>query len=377
MVTRLSNNKNTMRKILFIFVVTVFFVSSKAQTGALKFQSTNYDFGLFDTSISGKIGNCSFQFKNIGTEAVTIDKVVLTTGDIRVDYPKTPIMPNEEGKIVVIYNFERMLSSMLDNNELSRSFKKALNVQLKSIPSRIRLSIQGTIKAGIPEKQEMKGKDGYVWYKVYKNERFGACDTNGSIIVPAIFSDISYFNKSDKSADGFLVKDGKNVGFYNLSGKLIIPTQRGYIDLHKNSTPSMGTYYNFQKEGFAGFCNVEGKEVALFPFDNPQLLKINLEDEMIIPCYRKGKFYIEITRFFKTGKYDIFGTQKLDVRSCIIDGDGNIIIKYVNGIIELDEETNCFSYYNDEQKKNIVCGKLSDIKTNKNPLVGNPMEKTY
>ncbi len=84
-------------KKLFIFAVLIFCVSSYAQTGALKFQSTNFDFGLFDTSISGKNGNCSFQFKNIGTESVTIDKVVLTSGDIRVDYPKTPIMPNEEG----------------------------------------------------------------------------------------------------------------------------------------------------------------------------------------------------------------------------------------------------------------------------------------
>lgn len=76
----------------------------------------------------------------------------------------------------------------------------------------------------------------------------------------------------------------------------------------------------------------------------------------------------DLDYLYRTGETDS------NMGSGIIDGNGNTIVDLVKGFITLNKETSFFEYYDDKENRTISCGKLSDIKTTKNPLATNLVE---
>ena len=340
-----------LKLICFYFALTI---GLYAQNGVLKFQSTNHDFGIIDTQIQGNLITCSFPFVNQGTDAITINEVIISYNYIQADYPSSPIQPNGEGVITVKYDLSSEISSMLHSGQPTKSFRKGITILSNSKQQRLnRLFISGKIKANMPEEVKMREQNGFIWYKIFKNGKTGAKDINGNEIIPVEYKEISYDNNF--FTKGFrVVGDNHCEGFYSITGKNVIPISRGYSHVDKRSRKEFGTFYIFRKDNIAGFCDINGKEVIRFLF--------SCEDCNIVPCYEDGKFYIE----YSTG--DIFGT------SGIIDGNGNTIVGPVNGSITLNKETSSFECYSDEENKRVSCGRLSDIRTTKNPLASNPLQ---
>ena len=363
-----------LKLICFYFALTI---GLYAQNGVLKFQSTNHDFGIIDTQIQGNLITCSFPFVNIGDDPVIINKVSASTSRIQVDYPNSPIQPNGEGVITVKYDLSSEISSMLQNNQLIKTFRKPIIVLSNAKQSRTSIRISGKVKANMPKEQKITEKDGTIWYRIFRDGKFGAKDINGNEIIPAEYKEVSYYyHDGEYISRGFKVIDNNFCeGFYNITGKNVIPISRGYSHVYKISNKKFGTYYQFKKDNIAGFCDINGKEVIQIPF--------SCEECSINPYYDNGKFYVKyihtienMMRNMLTGDYivDYLLDTSTRVTSGIIDGNGNTIVEPVNGLIILNKETSFFEYYSDEENKTVSCGKLSDIKTTRNPLANNPVE---
>ncbi len=362
-----------MKRLKIICFYFAFVIALCAQNGVLVFPSTNHNFGLIDTKTHGNVITCSFPFVNQGSDAVTISKVIISTSKIQVDYPDSPIQPNGKGVITVKYDLSSDISSMLRYSQPTKPFRKVITILSNSKQRNNRIFISGSIKANLPEEQMIKEKDGFIWYRTFRNGKFGVKDINGKEIIPAEYEKISYYyHKGDYIAKGFKVI-GNNYceGFYSITGKNVIDISRGYKFVYKINSKQFGTYYAFKKDGVAGFCNVNGKEVIRFPFSYSG-------KNSLIPCYNGGKFYVkylitmkddfDLDYLYRTGETDS------NMGSGIIDGNGNTIVDLVKGFITLNKETSFFEYYDDKENRTISCGKLSDIKTTKNPLATNLVE---
>lgn len=91
-------------KHLLLLVIFLSFAYSQAQKKSypiMEFEQTTIDYGKITPESSGRR---SFIFKNIGNEALIIQKVKGSCGCVVLDYPRKPILPNEMGKINIVYN---------------------------------------------------------------------------------------------------------------------------------------------------------------------------------------------------------------------------------------------------------------------------------
>ena len=116
------------------------------------------------------------------------------------------------------------------------------------------------------KEDEFKAKGGYnsvrlvndggtEYFIVSKNDHYGLTGASGQVIVPAELDDIQQCGK------GFLrFRMGGFWGVINYTGKIIIPTDRGYTKI--------GDYVSFTKRfpyemvGFKGECNNLGQQVS-------------------------------------------------------------------------------------------------------------------
>jgi len=91
-----------MKRLIFIFC-TLFFVHQAFSQGQqyLKFESIQHDFGVVKEE-SEKMTHV-FAFKNISIDTVVINDVSTSCGCTAGEWKKTPLMPGEEGKILVTY----------------------------------------------------------------------------------------------------------------------------------------------------------------------------------------------------------------------------------------------------------------------------------
>ena len=188
------------------------------------------------------------------------------------------------------------------------------------------------------------GEDGFEWYKIYKNSKYGAEDRNGNTIVPAEYDDVEYncfcydcVGYSPVSA-GFVARKGEYKGWYNKSGRCVIPYSRGYTYIRKHDDEDFGTHYSFIKKGGGGICDKNGKIIVTVNIDNLSNIFISktLENEK---CYY----------FFLSKKGSICG---------VADANGKVVI-YPD-----------FKY--DGQKLERLIS--ARVKTTNNPLSGNTRE---
>ena len=86
----------------------------------IEFEETTHDFGRI---IQGEKVSYTFKFKNIGKADLLISKVSTSCGCTATDYPKDPVSPGDEGKIVVTFDshnkkgFQNKTATVLANTE--------------------------------------------------------------------------------------------------------------------------------------------------------------------------------------------------------------------------------------------------------------------
>ena len=125
-----------MKKAFFtaIFAVMGFILAvAQTTTGAeITFSETTHNFGTF--SEKSPVQTCRFKFKNTGDSPLVIHQAMATCGCTVPSYPKEPIMPGEEGEIVVTYN---------GTGKFPGQFRKSVVVRTNATQELSRLYIEG------------------------------------------------------------------------------------------------------------------------------------------------------------------------------------------------------------------------------------------
>ena len=197
-------------------------------------------------------------------------------------------------------------------------------------------------------------KDGYEWYLVSLDGKYGVSDYNGNILLPTKYDAINFYEGSKTS--GYCVELGNSHGFYNIDGKQIIPTERNYKYIHKGFEEGIGTYYRIQKaDGKVGFCNQKGQEIYVL--------------NEIIGSYK----WWTLTPHYDLGFFYFVGINDDTWKSTIINGKGEVVFENINDFVDIDYNKQKFIYEDDDDKTRIV-GSISKVKTTFNPFAGNESE---
>lgn len=158
------------------------------------------------------------------------------------------------------------------------------------------------------------GDDGFEWYKVCKNGKYGAESRDGKLIIPTEYKSVYYHAETSNSAHRypahFKVSLGESEGAYSVLGKCIIPITRHYTEIDMLADKEFGTYYMFRSSDGAGVCNAKGQQLAHF------------KDVLwVFPKIRNDIFYYELQ---DKGGYWGIG-----------DNTGKVIVKPQPGLIFL------------------------------------------
>ena len=216
---------------------------------------------------------------------------------------------------------------------------------------------KATVSVPKDSREYQVGKDGFEWYKVCNNGKWGAEDRSGKLLVPCEYKEISYYDFLETIPGIFFVKpisDNLGTGVYSQTGKCIIPITRNYhfVLIQSWNTKEVGACFQYCKnseKGNTGICDISGKEIfeAQCHYDDIQ------------PHYKKGKFYYEV------------GICESEWRHGIIDGNGHIIVPLQYEKLSASETGEYFYIWDRENKKDIIVGRFCDIVTNENVLADN------
>lgn len=84
-----------------LFIALISFTAMNSLIGEFKFNKETHDFGNISHN---KPVSYEFLFTNAGTSPIIIQEVAPSCGCSVADFSKTPVKPNESGKIKVTYN---------------------------------------------------------------------------------------------------------------------------------------------------------------------------------------------------------------------------------------------------------------------------------
>lgn len=210
-------------------------------------------------------------------------------------------------------------------------------------------------KAPQNSREFMMGDDGFEWYKVCKNGKWGVEDRKGELLVPYEFTDIVYIPFKMVAnlvfGSGFMVKKDNDCGYYSREGRCIIPFTRHYKFVYKfadTEKPEIGTSYTCTLEHGVAFCDADGKEVC----------RVEGDYYYISPVYEKGKFYYQIQK-----EKDKYG---------IIDGDGNLIVEPKYEYVSTNDDGEFGAYVGEgDNEHRVVLAHFSSIRTTRNPFANN------
>lgn len=201
---------------------------------------------------------------------------------------------------------------------------------VKRATTKVRKASSSTKPASKNSREYKVENDGFEWYLVCKNGKYGAESRDGQTLVPTEYSQVFYFD------GGINACMGKSMGYYNKDGKCIIPVSRNYSIILKEKRGfgvkhdilMVRKYINNTENG-EGICDMNGKEI------------IYLEGYChLYPCTEKdGTFYFEFSNLDNPNT------------TGIADGKGRIIVKprkSVEGII-YDNKARCFKNYDGKQ----------------------------
>ena len=200
--------------------------------------------------------------------------------------------------------------------------------------------------------------DGFEWYLICKNGKYGAESRNGSIIIPTEYTDVRYCTQGDY--EYFNVKMGGYDGIYDLNGKCIIPYTRHYkFDwVLKCNEEGLGTYYRLCKWKIEGDTHIKLCEV-ICDAKGKEILNMQGKDIMAYPSIQnKLYFYFNLRLGNKKG---------------IANANGDILVDFTpmdkNEYIYYDCENGYFySRVNDSKK---ILAKVSPERLKDNPFKDN------
>lgn len=135
-----------MKKIFILsFVFLAFVQFSFAQTNAqINFSEERYDFGTLE---EGPKASHEFTFTNTGTEPLILTNVKASCGCTTPSWTKEPVLPGEDGKILVTYNTAKRVGA----------FNKSITITSNaSEPTKV-IYIKGTVESA-PEEETMPVK---------------------------------------------------------------------------------------------------------------------------------------------------------------------------------------------------------------------------
>lgn len=182
-----------------------------------------------------------------------------------------------------------------------------------------------SIDMSAQSKELQKTKDGFEWYLVSQNGKYGATDANGKTLIPIEYDKCVYQPLGDSEKEGgfgcFKVKKGDYIGAYSIEGVNVIPLSRQYIGLRKDWGKNVGAYFVVLLEnGCFGTCDVKGNVVTI------------LKEAGVWPlaCFDHGLFYYWTVKDDENGPTrmglaDIHGTILSEPKYCgfeVDDEDG-------------------------------------------------------
>lgn len=225
-----------------------------------------------------------------------------------------------------------------------------VNAQTRKYVHKVATKTKNTNKTTPKNSREYKiNDDGFEWYLVCKNGKYGAEDKNGNLLIPYEYTNIWYISiaANEKKYPAFLMAFmGDYVGAYLPNGKCIIPVSRKYTNIWPESSNEYGMYYTYnKKDGMYGFCDVNGKQLFEAPYNHLE------------PKYSEGKFFYKVSK--KVNGVDKYG---------IIDGNGNVVIPL--------QRRNVYESLGDiyeitEDNKGVKIGNTKSINTTKHVLAAN------
>lgn len=144
-------------KILLFAIVVFSFIGANAQSTTetkpvnpnapkIEFKENEYDFKEVD---EGPQAKHEFVFKNTGKEPLILTNVKASCGCTTPSWPKEPILPGQEGKILVTYNTQGRPGS----------FTKSITITSNAGDEAKVIYIKGKVNA-VPEKVTVPVKEG-------------------------------------------------------------------------------------------------------------------------------------------------------------------------------------------------------------------------
>ncbi len=371
-----------MKKIIILLFLIMCINKAYAQ-GQLKFNSTSIDFGTIDKS--EPFLRATFSFCNIGNAPIEIDKTVASTSDIRTEYPKVYIQPNEKGEIKVEYFIQ---------SSYPGRFRKTIKI-ITSNQDAINLQIAGNISDNPPAKQK-RLEDGITWYRIYNEGKYGALNSEERQIIKPDYISLFYsldnfvgikkdsvflFNSEGKQFRDIKCtyfeefhgvykaqNNNKYFALFDKKGKSLIPFERMYLLIDKEEHKDLGNYYYVKTNNYWALCNSSGDEV--FRFNKP-----------FKPYYKKERFVIRTSDESQEGEhiivhtfYDINGKNLGYVKGdksliVTVDDNGDIIYYDVLSIALFKSDSNKYKEITGSDSPIKVIGNIQQLTTtSKNPL---------
>lgn len=102
----------------------------------IEFEHREHDFGCFSATGADTLKQHAFTFKNTGEAPLVIQHVATGCGCTTPTYSKEPVLPGEQGQIIVAYRGE---------NQLPGFFRKSVTVYVNDPRRYIRIFIKGEL----------------------------------------------------------------------------------------------------------------------------------------------------------------------------------------------------------------------------------------
>ena len=306
-----------MKKITLLFILFLSFIVSSAQENILNFTSIIHDFGKIKEE-KGKVKH-TFKFTNKTDKAIVITKVRTSCGCTTPSYSKKPIMPNQNGELLVAFNPRRRPGS----------FHKTITVSTNIGQQMLR--IKGSV---IPKPKTIKDE-----FPISMN---GLRLKNNNISFVKIthnssqYKTLEFINNSKKDI---------NIEFINIPKHLkikypnkIVPKQRAILEIEydakiKNDWGFVIDYINLKVNNKLEKISVSANIVDEVKTIN-NAAKIKIDSKFInLGKMKKG------AKIDKTMKIINIGKSNLYIRKIVTDNN-NISYKISKKILKPNEEAN-------------------------------------